>query len=109
MSPWGAHLLFVKKKDETLIPCIDYIQLYKATIRNKYTLLRNDDLFDQLRGSKVFSKIDMRLGYHQVIVKSEDINMKTFRTRYGHYEITMVPFWVDKCTDNIHVSNEWSF
>jgi hypothetical protein len=92
VSPWGAPTLFVKKKYGTLILCIDYRQLNKMTIKNKYPLSRNDDLFDQLRGATIFSKIDLRSGYHQVRIKDEDIHNKTFRTRYGHYEFVVVSF-----------------
>jgi hypothetical protein len=92
MSPWGAPVLFVKKKDGMLRLCIDFRQLNKVTIKNKYPLPRIDNLFDQLKGAKIFSKIDLRLGYHQLIIKDEDINKTTIRTRYGHYEFTVVPF-----------------
>ena len=73
VSPWGAPVLFVKKKDGTLRLCIDYRQLNKVTVKNKYSFPRMDDLFDQMRGAKVFSKIDLRYGYHQVRIKDEDI------------------------------------
>ena len=84
--------MFVKKKDGTLRLCIDYKQLNKLTVKNKYPFPRIDDLFDQMRGEKVFSKIDLRSCYHQVRIKAEDIHKTTFRTRYGHYEFVLVPF-----------------
>jgi hypothetical protein len=90
--PWGALVLFVKKKDKTLRLCIDFRKLNKVTVKNKYPLPRIDDLFDQLKDAKIFSKIDLRSGYHQVRIKDEYINKTTFRTRYGHYEFTVVPF-----------------
>ena len=80
-SPWGAPVLFVKKKDKTLRLCIDYRQLNRVTIKNLYPLLRIDDLFDQLRGARVYSKIDLRTGYHQLIVRETDIPKTAFRTR----------------------------
>jgi hypothetical protein len=92
VSPWGAPVLFVKKKDKTLRLCIDYRQLNKMTVKNKYPLPRINDLFDQVGGEKIFSKLDLRSGYHQVRIKDEDISKTTFRMRYGHYEFVVIPF-----------------
>ncbi|GJR07691.1 putative reverse transcriptase domain-containing protein [Tanacetum coccineum] len=91
-SPWGAPVLFVKKKDGSFRMCIDYRELNKLTVKNRYPLPRIDDLFDQLQGSRVYSKIDLRSGYHQLRVREEDISKTTFRTRYGHYEFQVMPF-----------------
>ncbi|GJW20095.1 putative reverse transcriptase domain-containing protein [Tanacetum coccineum] len=87
-SPWGAPVLFVKNKDGSFRMCIDYRELNKLTIKNRYPLPRIDDLFDQLQGSSVYSKIDLRSGYHQLRVRDEDIPKTAFRTRYGHYEFS---------------------
>jgi hypothetical protein len=92
VSYWGAPVLFVKKMDGTLRLCIEFSQLNKVTMKNKYPLPRIDDLFDQLKDEKKFSKIDLRYGYHQVRIKEENINKTSFITRYGHYEFTVVPF-----------------
>ncbi|GJU75700.1 putative reverse transcriptase domain-containing protein, partial [Tanacetum coccineum] len=92
LSPWGAPVLFVKKKDGSFRTCINYKELNKLTIKNRYPLPRIDDLFDQLRGSQYVSKIDLRYGYHQLRVHEDDIPKTAFRTRYGHFELTVMPF-----------------
>ena len=91
-SPWGAPFLFVKKKDGSLRLCKDYRQMNRATIRNQYSLPRIDELFDQLQGSRVYSKIDLRSGYHQLKVRENDVSKTAFRKRYGHYEFLVMPF-----------------
>jgi len=93
-STWGAPILLVKKKDGSSRLCVDYRQLNKLTIKNKYPLPRIDDLLDQLKGAIVFSKIDLRSGYHQILVKPEDVQKTAFRSRYGHYEYVVMPFGV---------------
>ena len=91
-SPWGAPVLFAKKHDGSLRLCIDYRQLNRVTVKNKYPLPRIDELFDQLGGSRYYSKIDLRSGYHQLKIREDDIPKIAFRTRYGHYEFLVMPF-----------------
>ena len=91
-SPRGALVLFAKKKDKTLRLCIDCRQLNGVTIKSRYPLPRIDDLFDQLRGARVYFKIDIHTGYHQLRVRETDTPKVAFRTRYGHFEFTMMPF-----------------
>ncbi|GJZ42470.1 putative reverse transcriptase domain-containing protein [Tanacetum coccineum] len=102
-SPWGASVLFVKKKDKSFQMCIDYRELNKLTVKNCYPLPRIDDLFDQLQGSSVYSKIDLRSGYHQLRVRKEDILKTSFRTRYGYYEfkVQLLGHMID--SQGIHV------
>ena len=90
ISPWGAPVLFVKKKDGSLRLCIDYRQLNRVTIRNQYPLPRIDELFDQLQGSRVYSKIDLRSGYHKLRVQESDVPKTAFRTRYA---TDIMSFW----------------
>ena len=92
VSSWGAPILFVKKKDGTMRLSIDYKQLNKITIKNKYPLSRIDDLFDQLQRASVISKIDLRSGYHQLRIKESDVPKTAFGTRYGHYEFLVMLF-----------------
>nr|KYP73010.1 Transposon Ty3-I Gag-Pol polyprotein [Cajanus cajan] len=94
VSPWGAPVLLVKKKDGGSRLCVDHWQLNKLTIKNKYPFSRIDDLMDQLKGASVFSKIDWRSGYHQIRVKEGDVSKTAFRTRYGHYEYVVMLFGV---------------
>ncbi|KAL4038220.1 hypothetical protein IC575_001828 [Cucumis melo] len=92
VSPWGAPILFVKKKDGSMRLFIDYKELNKVTVKNRYPLPRIDDLFDQLQGATVFSKIDLRSGYHQLRIKDGDVQKTAFRSRYGHYELIVMSF-----------------
>ena len=90
--PWGAPVLIFKKKDKTLRLCINYRRLNRVTIKNRYPLLRIDDLFDQLRGARVYLKVDLRNGYHRLRVREVDIPKIEFQTQYGHFEFIIIPF-----------------
>nr|GEZ66631.1 retrovirus-related Pol polyprotein from transposon 17.6 [Tanacetum cinerariifolium] len=103
-SPWGAPVLFVKKNDGSFRMCIDYWDINKLTVKNRYPLPRIDDLFYQLQGSSVYSKIDLRSGYHQFRVREEDIPKTAFRTCYGHYEFQVMSFGL---TNAPAVKFEW--
>jgi hypothetical protein len=92
VSLWGAPVILIRKKDGSWRLCIDYRQLNKATIKNQYPLPRIDDLFDQMKGETMFSKIDLRSGYHQLRIKEDDVPKTAFKTRFGHYEFTVLPF-----------------
>jgi hypothetical protein len=92
VSPWGALVIFVKKKDGSLQLCIDYRDLNRATMKNRYTIPCIDDLFDHMKGVIVFSKIDLRWGYHQLRIKEGDIPKTAFQTRFRNYEFIVVPF-----------------
>jgi hypothetical protein len=91
-SPWRAPVLFVQKKDGSQRMCVDYRSLNDVTVKNKYLLPRIEDLFEQMRGSRVFSKIDLRLGYRQMKIRPSDIPKMAFLTRYGLYEFTVMSF-----------------
>jgi hypothetical protein len=98
-SPLGAPVLFVQKKDGSQRMCVDYRSLNDVTIKNKYPLPRIEDLFDQMRGARVFSKIDLRSGYHQMKIRPSDIPKMTFSTRYGPYEFTVMLFGLTNVTE----------
>ncbi|GJT72309.1 putative reverse transcriptase domain-containing protein [Tanacetum coccineum] len=104
-SPWVSSSLFVKKKDGSLRMCIDLSELNKLTVKNRYPLPRIDDLFDQLQGSSVYSKIDLRSGYHQLRVREEDISKTAFRTRYGHYEFQILIYFLEQARAEEHLED----
>jgi hypothetical protein len=91
-SLWGASVLFIEKKDGIQRMCVYYHSLNEITIKNMYPLPRIKDLFDQMKGASIFSKIDLRLGYHQLKIRESDIPKTTFCTRYGLYEYTVMSF-----------------
>jgi hypothetical protein len=92
LSPWGATVLFVSKKDGSRRMCVDYRSLNEVTIENQYPLPQIEDLFDQMRGAKIFSKIDLRSGYHQLKIRTEDVPKTTFTIRYRLYEFLVLSF-----------------
>jgi hypothetical protein len=104
-SPWGCPAIFVKKKDQTLRMCVDYRPLNEVTIKNKYPLPRIDILFDQLTGARVFSKIDLRSGYHQIRIRPEGIPKTAFTMRYGLFECLVV-LRIDQWSSPLHILNE---
>nr|GEX32896.1 putative reverse transcriptase domain-containing protein [Tanacetum cinerariifolium] len=99
-STWGAPVLFVKKKDGSFRMCIDYRELNKLTVKNRYPLPQIDNLFDQLQGSSIYLMIDLRLGYHQLRVREHDVPKTAFKTRYGHYEFQVMPFGLTNAPTN---------
>ena len=92
VSPWGAPVIFVKKKDGSLRLCIDYRDLNRATVKNRYPVTRIDDLFDQMKGAVIFSMINLQSRYHQLRIKEDDIPKTAFRTRFRHYKFVVVHF-----------------
>ena len=96
-SPWGGPVLLVEKKDGSLRMVVDYRALNEVTIKNKYPLPTINDMFDQLQGAKVFSKIDLRSGYHRLKIREQDIPKTAFTTRYGLYEYTVMSFGLTNC------------
>jgi hypothetical protein len=108
-SPWGALVIFISKKDGTQRLCMDYCPLNEVTIKNMYLLPRIDDLFDQLRGACVFSKVDLRSGYHQLKIPECDMPKTTFISMYGLYEYTVMSFGLTNALAYFYVSDEQGF
>jgi hypothetical protein len=106
VSPWGAPMLFVKKKDGTMQMCIDYRELNKITIKNKYLLPCKDDLFDQLQGTQIFSKIDLRSGHHQLKIRREDIPKTAFSHTLWPQRVSSNAIRTSKCTSSFYGFNE---
>ena len=106
VSPWGTPVIFVDKRDGGRRMCGDYRNLNNVTIKNKYPLPRIQDLFDQVKGAGVFSKIDLRSGYHQIKIKEEDIPKTAFVSRYGHHEYLVVPFGLTNAPAIFHELDE---
>lgn len=106
LSPWRAPILFVKKNNGLMLMCIDYKELKQVTIKNKYPLPLIEDLFDKLKGTQVFSKIHLKLEYHQLKIKIEDVYKTTFRTRYNHYEFLVMPFGLTNTPSDIYGLDE---
>jgi hypothetical protein len=92
VSPWGAPIIFIQKKDGSWRLCINYHELNKATIKNQYPLPRIDDIFYHMKGATMFSKIDLISGYHQLQIKEDDIPKTAFKKRFGNYKFTILSF-----------------